>query len=143
VHTIKPPETRLESLSRAGHLKRLGHELDGLLCSSDGQIWERVYLCCGQAVPSDPPAPELRPATLGDVPSAVALAIVQITTDIHSGRVPATVGAFGELHDYVDANEYGGLCDETSETCKQLLMPDTCAPAIFLSQSTAIAPRAA
>ena len=114
MHTIKPPETRLESLSRAGHLKRLGHELDGLLCSSDGQIWERVYLCCGQAVPSDPPAPELRPATLGDVPSAVALAIVQITTDIHSGRVPATVGAFGELHDYVDANEYGGLCDDAS-----------------------------
>jgi len=25
--------------------------------------------------------------------------------------VPPTVSTFGELHDYVDANEYGGLCD--------------------------------
>lgn len=34
-----------------------------------------------------------------------------ILTDIVEGRVPATVGSFDELHDYVDANEYGGLCD--------------------------------
>ena len=58
--------------------------------------------------------PELRPATLGDVPSAVALAIVQITADIRSGRVPSAVRDFSQLHDYVDANEYGGLCDGTS-----------------------------
>jgi len=58
--------------------------------------------------------PEPRPATLGDVPSAVALAIVQITADIRSGRVPSTVRDFSQLHDYVDANEYGGLCDDAS-----------------------------
>ena len=114
VQTIKPPETRLESLAQAGHVSRLGHALDSLLYSHEGQVWERAYLCCGQSVPSDPPAPELRPATLGDVPSAIALAIVQITADIRSGRVPSAVRDFSHLHDYVDANEYGGLCDDTS-----------------------------
>ena len=53
MHTIKPPETRLESLARAGHLKRHRHALDSLLYSHEGQIWERVYLCCGQVVPSN------------------------------------------------------------------------------------------
>lgn len=32
--------------------------------------------------------------------------------DIASGRVPATVASFSELHDYVDANEYGGFCED-------------------------------
>jgi hypothetical protein len=37
---------------------------------------------------------------------------VEILADIEAGRVPATVASFGELHDYVDANCYAGLCDE-------------------------------
>ena len=114
VQTITPPQTRLESLARAGHLKRRGHALDSVLYSREGQVWERAYLCCGQTVPGDPPARESRPATLNDVPAAVALAIAQITADIRAGLVPATISAFGELHQFVDANEYGGLCDDTS-----------------------------
>jgi hypothetical protein len=35
----------------------------------------------------------------------------EILTDIRSGRVPATVADYSELHDYVDANEYGGACE--------------------------------
>lgn len=27
-------------------------------------------------------------------------------------RVPSSVASFSELHDYVDANEYGGLCED-------------------------------
>jgi|GEM_PF-6824732 len=38
----------------------------------------------------------------------------EILADIASGRVPASVGSFSELHDHVDANEYGGAC-ETDE----------------------------
>lgn len=38
----------------------------------------------------------------------------EIQEDIASGRVPFTVTTFGRLHDYVDANYYGGLCDEGS-----------------------------
>ncbi len=38
----------------------------------------------------------------------------EIRRDIARGTVPATVRTFAELHDYVDANEYGGAC-ETDE----------------------------
>ena len=37
---------------------------------------------------------------------------LEILSDIDDGIVPATVATFSELHDYVDANEYAGLCDE-------------------------------
>ena len=36
----------------------------------------------------------------------------EILQDIRHGRVPVTVATFSELHDYVDANCYGGLCDD-------------------------------
>jgi hypothetical protein len=39
----------------------------------------------------------------------------EILTDIASGRVPDTVLTFGELHDYVDANEYGGACESDED----------------------------
>jgi hypothetical protein len=35
----------------------------------------------------------------------------EILADIAAGTVPATVASFSELHEYVDANEYGGFCD--------------------------------
>ncbi len=38
----------------------------------------------------------------------VARAKREIIADIESGRVPATVSKFSQLHDYVDANYYGG-----------------------------------
>ena len=34
----------------------------------------------------------------------------EILQDISDGIVPETVSSFSELHDYVDANEYGGFC---------------------------------
>jgi hypothetical protein len=37
----------------------------------------------------------------------------EILDDIADGRVPASVVSFSALHDYVDANEYAGLCDES------------------------------
>lgn len=39
---------------------------------------------------------------------AIAAAKAEITEDIRKGVVPETVGSFAELHDHVDANEYGG-----------------------------------
>jgi hypothetical protein len=38
----------------------------------------------------------------------------EINSDIASGIVPASVGTFAELHDYVDANEYGGATEDGS-----------------------------
>lgn len=46
---------------------------------------------------------------------AVAAAKREIVEDIASGLVPQTVSTFSQLHDYVDANEYGRLCDEVYE----------------------------
>ena len=36
----------------------------------------------------------------------------EIRHDVSKGLVPPTVATFSELHDYVDANEYGGLCED-------------------------------
>lgn len=38
----------------------------------------------------------------------------EIRDDVQAGRVPTTISSFGELDDYVDANIYGGLCDDAS-----------------------------
>ncbi len=48
---------------------------------------------------------------LPDFDSVVARAKAQICEDVLSGRVHCDVHSFAELHDYVDANEYGGLMD--------------------------------
>jgi hypothetical protein len=46
------------------------------------------------------------------VQSSVALAQREILRDIAEGIVPADVADFSDLHDYTDANEYGGLCGD-------------------------------
>ena len=43
---------------------------------------------------------------------AIERSKAEILEDIEHGPVPNTVSSFSELHDYVDANEYGGLCSE-------------------------------
>ena len=43
---------------------------------------------------------------------AIERSKAEILEDIATGREPDTVSSFSELHDYVDANEYGGLCEE-------------------------------
>src|SRR5690242_1887255 len=39
----------------------------------------------------------------------------EIWQHVREGIVPTTVASFAELHDYVDANTYGGFCDETGD----------------------------
>lgn len=36
----------------------------------------------------------------------------EVCEEIASGRIPKTVKRFSQLHDYIDANELGGFCDE-------------------------------
>lgn len=43
-----------------------------------------------------------------DLLNTILRAKSEVLRDIASGRVPATVKSFSELHDYVDANYYGG-----------------------------------
>lgn len=42
------------------------------------------------------------------LPERVTLAKREILADVRRGVVPRTVTTFADLHDYVDANEYGG-----------------------------------
>lgn len=46
------------------------------------------------------------------VAAAIELGMQQIQREIAAGRIPPTITEFAALHDYVDANEFGGLCDE-------------------------------
>lgn len=50
--------------------------------------------------------------TEGVIRDAVEASKTQIRLDIDNDVVPATVATFSELHDYVDANEYGGLTED-------------------------------
>lgn len=36
----------------------------------------------------------------------------EVLADVARGQVPNSVASFGDLHDYVDANEYGGFCED-------------------------------
>src|SRR4051812_48644930 len=45
------------------------------------------------------------------VQAAIARAKREVLEDIAAGHVPGTVTRFSQLHDYVDANEYGGLTE--------------------------------
>ncbi|CAM3373235.1 MULTISPECIES: hypothetical protein [Cupriavidus] len=49
------------------------------------------------------------------VANAIELGKAQIRQEIASGRIPPTVKTFSALHDYVDANEFGGLCADDGD----------------------------
>lgn len=36
----------------------------------------------------------------------------EISLDVATGRIPQDVASFGDLHSHVDANEYGGMCED-------------------------------
>lgn len=46
------------------------------------------------------------------VADAVTRGKREVLEDVVAGRVPSTVKSYSELHDYVDANEYGGACSD-------------------------------
>ena len=48
---------------------------------------------------------------------AIERSKAEILEDIDAGIVPNTVSSFSQLHDYVDANEYGGLCESGTWWC--------------------------
>lgn len=70
-------------------------------------------------------APEGTEPTADGTPTAlimaaqVALAVEQgkleIREDVMLGHVPREVASFSDLHSYVDANEYAGLCQERAD----------------------------
>lgn len=49
---------------------------------------------------------------LKSLESRIDIMKAEITAGVLSGRVPCSVESFGDLHDYVDANEYGEICED-------------------------------
>jgi hypothetical protein len=53
-----------------------------------------------------------------------AIASIEILIDIGDRRYdPKDITSFGDLHSYVDANEYGGLCSDDVNVKAEELMP--------------------
>ncbi len=50
----------------------------------------------------------------------------EILHDISNSKVPADVINFGDLHDYVDANEYGGFCEDGNRVIDALPPDQKC-----------------
>lgn len=53
------------------------------------------------------------------IDNLVLLMKSQIIQDVMDDLVPENCASFSELHDYVDANEYGNLCQEDCDLCSQ------------------------
>lgn len=53
--------------------------------------------------------------------SLLARAKKEINEDIKNGIVPKDINNFGDLHDFVDANYYGGICEDNYITSKDLV----------------------
>jgi hypothetical protein len=54
----------------------------------------------------------------------LAIACIEIMVDIGDRRYDAAdIKSFSDLHDYVDANEYGGLCRDDINAKAEELMP--------------------
>lgn len=47
-----------------------------------------------------------------ELEARIERAKAEILADIERGRLPRDMATFAELHDHVDAHEYGGLCEE-------------------------------
>lgn len=47
-----------------------------------------------------------------DLPATIARIKLEIMEDVRVGRIPSTVASFVQLQDFVDANEYGGFCED-------------------------------
>jgi len=50
--------------------------------------------------------------------TVLAQAKKEILSDINEKIVPSTITSFSDLHDFVDANYYGGFCAENYEASK-------------------------
>lgn len=58
------------------------------------------------------PLPTLPAEWANELEERTERAKAEILADIERGIMPADVATFADLHDHVDANEYGGLCEE-------------------------------
>jgi hypothetical protein len=57
--------------------------------------------------------------TIPTIEQTVARMKREILAEMDAGTIPRNVSSFSELHDYIDANELGGFCDDkiASDLC--------------------------
>jgi hypothetical protein len=68
---------------------------------------------CGKAILTTKIFTSAADETVCELCYRVERAKNEIKADVAADRIPASeVRGFSDLHDYVDANEYGGLCDD-------------------------------
>ena len=72
----------------------------------------------GRVVPVSVPENEPKAPAVPTVRDTLARMKIEILEDMALGRVPPHVREYGDLHSYVDANEYGGLCED--DLCERL-----------------------
>lgn len=68
------------------------------------------------------------------IAATVAQSKTEILEDIKTGRMPKDVSNFGLLHDHVDANEYGGMCEDGWYERANLLFPHRTDPDTISTQ---------
>jgi hypothetical protein len=85
------------------------------MMEDDRTTWmDHVALAEINIYPADEPEPThdlANPFRADIIRRAVERSKAEILQDIGDGRVAEDVPNFSALHDYVDANTYGGLCD--------------------------------
>jgi hypothetical protein len=96
-----------EIIENAGHRRVLVGVHLRLVLAEYGQRWARrvIRMVAERGVQKGRQTP-----TANDVWGAIELSLSEIRDDVRMGTVPTTVETFSDLHGYVDANEYGGLC---------------------------------
>jgi hypothetical protein len=96
-----------EIVENAGHRRVLVGVHLRLVLAEYGERWaDRVV----RMVAERGVAKGRQTPTANDVWGAIELSLSEIRDDVRMGTVPTSVATFSELHGYVDANEYGGLC---------------------------------
>jgi hypothetical protein len=61
-------------------------------------------------------APTRSAAQQAYIDATLARMKAEISLDVATGRQPQHVASFGDLDDHVDANEYGGMCEDSDST---------------------------
>lgn len=92
-------------------------ELGAAIESGDTQLIADIWLKLKPQVELHNAAPSVIVDELGcnkmiTIDESIERIKREIIDDIKAGRVPADCPSFSALHDYVDANCYGGFCDD-------------------------------
>ena len=104
---------------RAGPPEKVGYGPETSKAFDEG--WNAAMGRVHQQLQSLVPALELLPTRL-PLEETVARMKAEIQNDVRRGLIPAAnISDFGDLHEHVDANEYGGFCEGSYEITDEVM----------------------